>query len=311
VAGQRVAEEAKVELRQLRYFLAVAEELHFGRAAERLQIVQPAVSQQVRRLERELGVRLLDRSGRRVRLTGAGQRFLPAAQAVLAAADRAARVAAALAAGSAGILRLGSSQGMGERLGRVLEALAGLAPDLEVQLVSGNVTQRLQDVRQGRLDATFVRAVAASPGLRLWEDRLGAALPASHPLAGHAALRLEQLRELPLRLAPRDANPAFHDLVMAACRAAGFEPVPGPPVTTPQDTLAAIGTGPPSWTLLFEPAAEAFPTRRVAFRPLAPPLAATAALAVAPTAPPQVKLLLAACTAIDPTGKDAASPRRP
>src|ERR1700733_14559636 len=85
MTGQR---EADVELRQVRYFLAVAEELHFGRAAERLHIVQPAVSQQVARLERELGVRLLERSPRRAQLTAAGQRVLDAAREALAAADR-------------------------------------------------------------------------------------------------------------------------------------------------------------------------------------------------------------------------------
>jgi DNA-binding transcriptional LysR family regulator len=112
-----------VEIRQLAYFVTVAEELSFERAAQRLHIVQPAVSQQVRRLERELGVQLLDRSSRHVRLTSAGERLLPEARAVLAAAGRTRQIAASIAAGADGLLRVGTSQGLGERLDQILEEL--------------------------------------------------------------------------------------------------------------------------------------------------------------------------------------------
>src|SRR5437868_5418075 len=133
----------RVEIRQLACFVTVAEELSFGRAAQQLHVVQPAVSQQVRRLERELGVQLFDRSSRHVRLTSAGERLLPEARAVLAAAGRTRQIAASIAAGTDGLLRVGTSQGLGERLEQVLEKLRTAAPGLEVRLVSAAVAERL------------------------------------------------------------------------------------------------------------------------------------------------------------------------
>jgi DNA-binding transcriptional LysR family regulator len=177
-----------VELRQLRYFVTVAEELHFGRAAERLTIVQPAVSQQIRRLERELGVELFDRSPRHVRLTAAGERFLPEARATLSAAERA---RAAVSEQAAVAIRVGTSEGLGDRLDQVLGALADLVPELTVELEYARTQVRLDRVRGGQLQATFVRGVAASPELRLvpvWEDRILAALPAGHALTSGAGL---------------------------------------------------------------------------------------------------------------------------
>jgi len=292
-----------VEIRQLAYFAAVAEELSFGRAAERLHIVQPAVSQQIRRLERELGVPLFDRSSRHVRLTAAGERLLPEARAVLAAVGRVRQVAADVAAGVGGILRVGTSQGLGERLDRTLEELRKTAPGLQVRLISAPAAERVARVRAGELDAAFVRAVTSAPGVELlpmWRDPLTVALPATHPLAAQPAIQLAQLSGIPLRLAPRPDNPAFHDLILGACADAGFEPLPGPPFTTPQDTLAEIGTGPPTWTVFYTAAVGLMPARRVAFRPLAG-LTAQTCLAVSPGPPiPALRRLLDACASAHP-----------
>lgn len=291
-----------MEIRQLLYFAAVADELSFARAAQRLHIVQPAVSQQVRRLERELGVQLFDRTSRRVRLTAAGERLLPQARSVLAAVDKTRQVAAELAADAAGILRLGTSEGLGERLDDALSALARTAPTLQVRLVAAPARQRLAHVRSGLLDAAFVRNVSAADGvelLPLWREPLVVALPATHPLAAEPIVRLTALRDtaLPLRLVPREVNRPFHDLIIEACRAAGFEPNLGPAFTNVQDTLAEIGAGPPSWTVLYQRAAEQLPVRRIAFRRLAAPTAQTF-LAVPPGVPtPTLRLLL---DALDP-----------
>ncbi|GAA3219630.1 LysR substrate-binding domain-containing protein [Nonomuraea helvata] len=283
-----------MELRQLAYFVAVADEGGFGRAAERLSIVQSAVSQQVLRLERELGVSLFDRSTRRVRLTGAGERLLPEARTVLAAADRTRQVAADIRAGTEGVLRLGVVQGPGDRIYRLLKELAALAPRLQVRPRRLSLPARLSAVRSGELDAALVRVLTDAPGLELlpiWRDRLYVALPAAHPLARQATLRLEDLGDAPLRLSPREDNPPFHDLVTDACRAAGIAPPAGPPFTTFHETLAGIGAGAPSWTVFYEVAG--LPeVPRVAIRPLAEP-ALTTSLAVPPGPPqPAVRHLL-------------------
>ncbi|MFF3916098.1 LysR family transcriptional regulator [Streptomyces sp. NPDC001852] len=283
-----------MELRQLSYFVAVAEELHFGRAAERLHIVQSAVSQQIQRLERELGAELFDRSPRRVRLTGAGERLLPEARAVLAAADKA-RASVAASAG----LRLGTSTGLGAHLDRVLAAFAERAPEVPVELVSLPAGERLARVAAGLLDAAFVRSAEPPAGVRvvpLWPDPLVAALPATHPLARQGEIDLADLAGLPLALAPRSANPALVDLVLGACHAAGFEPVPGRAGGTLHDTLATIGAR-PLWTVVYASHARVLATPRVAYVPFrAPGLALATGLAV-PAADPSAHLekLLLAC----------------
>ncbi|MFE5870807.1 LysR substrate-binding domain-containing protein [Streptomyces roseifaciens] len=268
-----------MELRQLRYFVTVAEELHFGRAAERLVIGQPAVSQQVRRLERELKIELFDRTPRLVRLTAAGQAFLPAARAVLAAEDSARAVAAELNSGSRGVFRLGTITGLGERLDRALEAFGEHAPDVRVELAALPVRERLARLADGRLDAVFVRGGApvfdsasaqAGDELRrrlLWEDELVAAVPARHPLAEQSTVSLAELAALPLRLTERRHHPALVDLVLDGCRKAGFEPTPGPVFSSLQDTLAAIGSGTPMWTVVYAGNAQLMRMPRVAFVP--------------------------------------------
>ncbi|GLY74137.1 LysR family transcriptional regulator [Actinoallomurus iriomotensis] len=295
-----------MELRQLRYFVIVAEELHFGRAAERLTIVQSAVSQQIRRLERELGVALFDRSPRRVRLTEAGAAFLPEARAVLAAERRALATIGDFAAARRTVLRIGTSSGMGERLERVLEALERQAPGTRVELASAPPGERLRRVADAQWDAAFVRGVVeASEDVRripVWRDELVVSLPARHPLARGDAVDLAALADLPLYLTARRNNPSLVDLVMGACQDAGFEPVLGPSHSSLQDTLAALGAGLPGWTVLYAVHARRLRGGRVAFLPVRSPdgvadaLSLPTVLAVRGAADPdRVRPLLAAC----------------
>ncbi|MFF7995010.1 LysR substrate-binding domain-containing protein [Kitasatospora xanthocidica] len=291
-----------MELRQLRCFVAVAEELHFGRAAERLLLGQPAVSQQVRRLERELKVELFDRSPRHVRLTAAGERFLPAARDVLAAEDAARALGADLAAAVAvpAVLRLGTVTGLGERLDLILDTYQRRAPGVRVELRAAPVRERLALLAEGRLDAAFVRG--AVPGnstdlrfLPVWQDELVLALPARHALARRAEVDLADLAGLPLRLTARRNHPALVDLVTDACARAGFAPVLGPAHEgTLQDTLASIGAGTPMWTVVYAANARMLNAHRIAFRPLRTPLALPTSVAVRRSAP-LPRLLLAAC----------------
>ncbi|MFF0266735.1 LysR family transcriptional regulator [Kribbella sp. NPDC004536] len=245
-----------MELRQLRYFVTVAEELHFGRAAERLNIVQPAVSQQVARLERELGLRLLDRSSRHVRLTGDGERMLREARAVLSAADHAGEVAAGLASGRSGVLRIGTAPGLRARLERGLTTLRTNTPDLDIQLSSGTTAEYLTALRSGSLDVAFVRGDVAAADLRvveLWRDPLSVLVPTAY--RSDDGVKLVDLADLPLRLPADDVW--LRDHLVAACREAGFEPVLGRAIGDFEAAVVEMTTGSPAWTVVYGTACEA------------------------------------------------------
>lgn len=285
-----------MDLRQLEFFLAVAEELHFGRAADRLHVVQPSVSQQIQRLERSLGVKLFDRTSRQVRLTVAGARLVPEARGILSAIDRA---AAAVRDDRGHVLRLGTADVLGERLDVLLELFARRVPDARMSLVQVTPRERLERVRDGALDAALIRSAAPSPGVRLrpmWEDGLVAVLPAGHRLAAEPRLSLRELRDMPLRLVPRDANATFVDKVLTSCRAAGFDPRLDHPFTNLQDTLLEIGFSADSWTVLHRTTARIVSTRRVAVRPLDDDgLRITTSLVTAEEPRPAARALLDAC----------------
>jgi DNA-binding transcriptional LysR family regulator len=276
-----------MELRQLRYFVAVADLGHFGRAAERLHIVQPAVSQQIRRLERELGVALFDRTTRRVALTDAGRSFLGHARDVIAAADRAQAAGHALRAGAVDTLRLGTSTGLGDYLTQVLRDFAGLAPAVRVELVRLAERERLEHLARGELDAVFVRRgpdTEIASGLRCVRVRtesLVAALPADLTTPRRRVARLAEFAALPVRLPDREANPLLVDAVVEACRRAGFRPRQLA-ASNDQDMLALIATAQPSWTVFYPGKADLLARQAlpgVAFRRLTgPPITIETAL---------------------------------
>lgn len=254
-----------MELRALRYFVTVADELHFGRAAERLHIAQPAVSQQVARLERELGVRLLDRSPRRVELTSAGQRVLDAARRTLAAAEQV-RVAAEQATTT---VRIGAATGLTARLERGIDALRERAPEFDVALVDLPVEAQLNALRQGELDLVLARGVRSVPGLVVlptWTEPLLAVVSQHHPAAELAAVGLAELAGHTLRLPARKHDAPLYEAVIGVLRDAGVCPKTSRPTGTIQDTIVEVGSDPRSWTVL--PADQIAETRSTRVRPI-------------------------------------------
>ncbi|WP_439658471.1 LysR family transcriptional regulator [Lentzea sp. HUAS TT2] len=256
-----------MELRALRYFVVVAEELHFGRAAERLRIVQPAVSQQVARLERELGVRLLARTSRSVRLTAAGERVLAAARETLAAAARVRVVAGEDAAE----LRIGVASCVTPRLDRALSRLREAERAAHPRLVSLPAAARLDAVRAGELDLAVVVGAVADETLtveRAWTEPLHAVLSAGHAAAGKPVLSLLDLDPRGLRLPTREIDPPLHDAILAALPVAPAVPPAGDTL----NLLFDVGRDLNAWTLMpAEPLAGPRSDRHVSI-PLDPPL---------------------------------------
>jgi DNA-binding transcriptional LysR family regulator len=266
-------EVVSLDLRKLQCFVAVAEELSFRRAAQRLFLVQPTVTLQIQQLERELRVALFDRSTRPIKLTPAGQRYLHEVRAALEMLRQAADVAREPQSRPP-VLRIGTVGGLGERLTRLLSTLRNRAPHIEVELHSMPCWSRLQQLRERRLDAAFMRWDVGVSGLmsfHLWWERLVAVTPADISLAKNGVVALNELRHLPLRLVSRESDPRLHDFVIAQCRSAGYLPILGRPFTTLQDTIAEIGFGAPAWAVLYESEACSFPTREVAFCDIGPP----------------------------------------
>jgi DNA-binding transcriptional LysR family regulator len=217
-----------MELRHLRYFVAVAEELHFGRAAERLHVAQPAVSEQVRKLELELGVRLLNRTQRTASLTEAGAALLAEARRVLHQVELARLATHEARDRVANRLRVGyTPASLPISVPRALHQLAASMRGVETVLESGFAMELIAAVRDERLDAAIVSLPAPTAGLRttpLGHERAVAALPATHRHAVQPAIRLAQVAPERIVLLPREANRPFYDAVIAACQDAGLSP---------------------------------------------------------------------------------------
>jgi DNA-binding transcriptional LysR family regulator len=217
-----------MELRHLRYFIAVGEEQHFGRAANRLHVVQPALSRQIGDLERELGFLLFDRLPRGVRLNAAGKLFLNDARRILQDVDEAKRRAERMALGHAGTLRIGIATAVSWH-GLVVNAFREFRrrhPDVELVVHHLVSVHQVEAVVSGRLDAGL--AAAVTPWHEELEhrqfalDRMVLAVPKGHPLTKRKRIRVRDLRDTSFVWFHRWVNPTFHDQMMQACARGGL-----------------------------------------------------------------------------------------
>jgi DNA-binding transcriptional LysR family regulator len=217
-----------MELRHLRYFLAVAEELSFTRAAMRLHIAQPALSVQIKRLEDELGVQLLDRSRRAVRLTEAGDVLVGEARRVLAGVDQAVLLVRRTGTGAVGRLTVGfvpSAANMA--LPPLLRAFGQSSPEVDVNLREMAPDALVRALHEGRLDVCFIYLPFDDPSLDslvVARDSFVIALPSDHPLASCDRVDVCDLAEEPFILPARHGMPGLHAQVLDICREAGFTP---------------------------------------------------------------------------------------
>jgi len=217
-----------MELRQVRYFAAVAEELHFGRAASRSRVAQPAVSKQIRNLEHELGVRLFDRGGRRLELTDAGRAFLEKAYAILEQVGEAERAAVRAGRGEVGRLALGfTGMTLYSVMPEVVRAFGERFPEVELALRETCTRTLTEALLAGRLDAGFLHPPVAAPEIAMQtvlSEPMVAVLPQGHRLTTQPAVPLELLAGEPFVLFPQEEGPELHDRILEACRARGFRP---------------------------------------------------------------------------------------
>ncbi|HET9141255.1 LysR substrate-binding domain-containing protein [Actinophytocola sp.] len=216
-----------MELRHLRYFVAVAEHLNFSRAARHLHLAQQSLSQQIGALERSLGVRLFDRDTRGTRLTDAGQLFLPEARAVLAQADHAVAVAQRAGRGEIGRLDLVFLASTANyMLPPVVRALRERFPGLELTTHNAQIDELVAGLRDGRFDAAFTRPplVADLATRTLATEPVCAVLPVGHPLATRVELHLADLADEDWVLTPRETWPPWHEKYDRDFTAAGFTP---------------------------------------------------------------------------------------
>lgn len=262
-----------VELRQLRVFLTVASELHFSRAAARLHVSQPALSQQIRTLERALGAPLFDRSARATELTPAGRALLEAAPRVLHEAERAQDRVTQAAVGAVGSLLVGSvGTALASIAPRILRSVRARFPDLHLEVSQHDTAAQMAAIADRRLDAGLVREAAPTASVAVEElvsEPLLAVLPSDHVLAAAATVDPRDLADVPIVLWPRPTGAAFFDIITAYCRGHGFSPrivAEGADIET-QLSLVAAGIGvslQPSYYANLRPPG-------VEFRPLAGP----------------------------------------
>jgi DNA-binding transcriptional LysR family regulator len=269
-----------VDLRQLRYFVVLAEELHFGRAAKRLALTQPPLSQAIRNLENELGAKLFERTRRRVALTHAGGAFLDEARATLARAAQAVETARRAARGELGRLAVGYLAATAySLLPLVLRDFARGHPGVKLELRELTLPQQFEALRRGDIQVGLLRPPVSDAELDseiLMEERFVLALPASHPLCSLKRVPVRRLAGEIFVMFPRLPGLVNHDLVMGFCMRHGFTPRVAQQANQTHTVVGLVAAG--IGVALVPVSAQRIGLPGVAYRPLreATPLSRTA-----------------------------------
>ena len=263
-----------MELRQLRYFIAVAEELHFTRAAARLHIGQPPLSHAIQMLEQDVGARLFERNKRWVRLTEAGRLFLVDARRMLALAEEARSTAQRAERGEAGELRIGFtySTPLTPLFAAAINRYRQDHPQVSLLLQELATLRQLDGLGQRTIDLGFVRTpeLPIPAGIRttlLREDPLVAVLPASHPLAAQAIVHIADLAALPFVMYPPGAGTSIYPQIFRLCRDAGFVPHVGQTAKESSTIIGLVAAG--SGVTMLPSSFARVQMDGVAYRPLA------------------------------------------
>jgi DNA-binding transcriptional LysR family regulator len=271
-----------VDLRHFRYFVHVAEELHFGRAAKRLGVSQPPLSQQIQIMENEIGARLFERTNRRVELTEVGRLFLPEARAVLEQATHAVAVARRAHRGEIGEMAIGitASAPFTTAVSRAFFEFRQRYPDVRLTMDEMPSPSQIEAVAAGSLQAGFIRGghlpdlPVGVTAVEIYEDRLVLVLREDHPLAQTGeAVTMTQLADEPFVFYARGLGAGFHEQLLALCHAAGFEPKIAQEVHELSTLLGLIAAGLGITTVAAS--LQALQVEHVVYRPLDAPGAST------------------------------------
>ncbi|MGP8201819.1 MAG: LysR family transcriptional regulator [Limisphaerales bacterium] len=267
-----------MELRHLKYFVAVAEELHFGRASERVGIAQPPFSQQIKKLEEEIGVPLLWRSKRHVELTAAGKVFLVEARKILAEAGKAGHMARRAARGEIGQLSVGfvSSAFYGE-FTPVFRIMRARHPDVALALQDMTSEEQVRAMKENKLDVGLVRPpVPGAEGLAfevVLREPFVVVLPKSHSLARQKSLAVNDLAQESFLMVPRSLGPGFYDQIIQLCAQSGFAPKVALEISSTQTIVSLIAGG--MGVSLVPYSLQHLRRTGVVYRPLKPPVPKT------------------------------------
>ncbi|AOJ70065.1 MULTISPECIES: LysR substrate-binding domain-containing protein [Burkholderia] len=239
-----------IDLRRLRYFIVVAEELHFGKAAQRLHLAQPPLTRHISALEGELGLRLFDRSTRSVKLTAEGELFLPHARDVLDAVHRAEAASQRAALGKEGKVALGytSSVPLCDAFGTLIRNFARSFPDIELSLVEASSAQQSRSIKEGLLDIGigWKNSIDDYEGCRvktIAAETLVVAVSEECGLADEASLSVDRLADEPFVLFPPGYGSTLDRKAFDLCAAAGFTPRRGPSASQMTTMIALVAAG--------------------------------------------------------------------